>query len=409
MLVAGGRLGDALGCRPVLVLGLSGFTLTSCAVGLAPNVELVIVARLIQGICIGVLVPQAAALIQQFFSGPERGKAFGFYGMAVASSAVVGPIFAGATIALAGGEHGWRWLFLVNVPVGLAAMVAVIRLVPPLPVHARVRPLRLDVVGVLLLGLAVLALLVPLITAPQVPASLGVLVAVPPLLLAFLRWEIRTVRRHRAPLLDVMLLRGLRTYGRGVIVGTLYFTGFAGFFLVVPVYLQDGRGLGPLAVGMLMTPFAVGSATAAVVTGRLVARYGRLVTVLALSTMMSGVGLIAVLVPERDAAMLWWLLPLTLLVTGIGAGGVTSPNFTITLSDVPPAMGGAAGAALQTGQRIGAAVGSALLMGVYGAALQAGADTGQALRASLLTALAVLLVAWLVTIREVLTNRKFAV
>lgn len=398
VLVAGGRLGDAIGCRPVLILGLTGFVFASAGVGLASDIGVVLVARFVQGVCVGLLVPQAAALIQQSFVGDERGKAFGFYGMTVALSALVGPIFAGTVITVAP-DQGWRWLFWVNVPVGVIALAAVVRIVPPLPRRSPPQRLRLDLGGMALLGLGILSFLAPIIMAHDTPATLFLVVFAPPLLWAFLVWEVRATRRGRAPLLDVSLLRTIPSYGGGLAVGSLYFAGFAGLFLVVSVYLQDGRRLSPLETGALMTPFAAGSALTAVVTGGLVARFGRRVTLFALSTMMLGVSSIATLVPANDLGTLRWLLPLTLFFTGLGSGGVTSPNFTITLAGVPPTMGGAAGGALQTGQRIGAAVGAALLMAVYWSVSQR-VNAGAGLAAALLAGSVVLAIAWLVTLRE---------
>ena len=161
-LVAGGRLGDAHGRRRLMLIGLTGFILSSAAAGLAPTAALVVLARLLQGASAGLLTPQSSGLIQQLFRGAERGKAFGFFGLTVSISAGIGPVLGGAIIALAGEENGWRWLFLVNVPIGLVAMVAIARLVPGQSATDAARDSRVDVPGALLLGAAVLCLLYPL-------------------------------------------------------------------------------------------------------------------------------------------------------------------------------------------------------------------------------------------------------
>jgi MFS family permease len=155
----------------------------------------------------------------------------------------------------------------------------------------------------------------------------------------------------------------------------------------VSVHLQGDLGYTPLAAGLMLMPFAIGSAVAAPVASRLVSDAGRRLTVIALAVMMSGVLLLALLAPHADP--LWPVAVPALLVAGLGGGAVISPNFTLTLSDVPPRMGGAAGGALQTGQRIGSAIGAALLMTVYGLTRAASSDA-DALRAALLTALLVL-------------------
>ena len=398
-LVAGGRLGDAHGRRRMMALGLVGFVVASAAVGLAPSGAAIIVARLAQGAFAGLLTPQNAGLIQELFVGEERGRAFGLFGFTVSVAAASGPLVGGAVIGLLGEEQGWRWLFLINVPIGLVALVLVWRLVPGRPAGREGHDPRIDVTGALLLGLLVLSVLYPLVSLEAgVGPSLLLLVAAPPLGWAFVRWERRTVARGRPPLLDVSLLRRTPGYANGLAVGTLYFTGFTGIFLVLSVHLQEGVGLTPLETGLLLTPFAMGGAVTSIVAGRLVGRLGRRVTLVALSVMMTGTA-VATLVVGLEAGKLWWTLAPAMLFAGAGGGGVISPNFTLTLQEVPARMGGAAGGALQTGQRIGSALGAALLMTVYHATLGA-APASTAIRAALVTALVVLSVAFAAAVRS---------
>ncbi|QIK75163.1 MFS transporter [Nocardioides piscis] len=392
-LVAGGRLGDAHGRRRLMTIGMVGFVLSSIAVGLAPNAVTIVLARLAQGASAGLLTPQNSGLIQQLFRGAERGRAFGMFGFTVAIASATGPLIGGLLIALLGEENGWRALFLINVPIGLVALVLIHRLVPDNDVGAQAeQDPRVDLPGALLLGLAVLAVLYPLISLEAGPGpALLLLAAFPPLAWTFVRWEKQTVGRGLPPLLDVTLLRGLPGYANGLLVGTLYFTGFTGIFLVLSVHLQEGVGLSPLQAALLMTPFAAGAATTAPLAGRLVGRIGRRVTLLALSVMMTGTALSAWLVTSPTDS-LWFTLAPAMFLAGVGGGGVISPNFTLTLAEVPPRMGGAAGGALQTGQRIGSALGAALLMTVYLTAAKV-MDPAQAARWALVAALVVLSIA----------------
>ncbi|TCJ00902.1 MFS transporter [Aeromicrobium sp. IC_218] len=387
-LVAGGRLGDAYGRRRLMLGGLVGFVLSSAAVGLAPTAELVIVARLLQGAAAGLLTPQSSGLIQELFSGSERGRAFGYFGLTVSIASAAGPLLGGLIIAAAGPELGWRLLFLINVPIGLVAMVAVARLVPPPDDGAS--PDRIDVAGAVLLGLSVLCLLYPLVSIEagrRLPLVL--LVGVPLFAYAFGRWERRLVRRGHSPLLDLDLLRRLPGYGSGMLIGTLYFTGFTGVFLTASVWLQDSRDVSALHAGLLLTPFAAGSAISSPLAGRFVNRVGRPLTVVAIAAMMAAVAAAAAIGPGRTTPELAWAFAPFLFLAGLGGGAVVSPNITLTLSEVPPRMGGAAGGALQTGQRIGSSIGAALLMTVYQVvAADQGGDAG--FRTALATALAVL-------------------
>ena len=400
-LVAGGRLGDAHGRRRMMTIGLVGFIVSSAAVGLAPNATAIVLARLAQGASAGLLTPQNSGLIQQLFRGQERGRAFGMFGFTVAVASATGPLIGGALIGLLGDEQGWRSLFLVNVPIGLVALVLIRRLVPDNPAaeEGADRDPRVDLPGALLLGLAVLSVLFPLISLEGGAGwPLVLLLAFPVLAWGFVRWEVHTVGRGHPPLLDVSLLRGLPGYANGLLVGTLYFTGFTGIFLVLSVHLQEGEGFSPLRAALLMTPFAVGAAATSPLAGRLVGRIGRRITLVALSVMMTGTALAAWLVTSPPDT-LWWTLAPAMFLAGIGGGGVISPNFTLSLDNVPPEMGGAAGGALQTGQRIGSALGAALLMTVY-QAVGTVASAPVAARSALLAALAVLSVALAAAVRS---------
>lgn len=405
VLVTGGRLGDAYGRRRLMIIGLIGFVAASAAAGLAPSIEWLIAARLVQGASAGLLTPQNSGLIQQLFSGSERGKAFGLFGATVSISSAIGPVVGGVIVHAAGAD-GWRWIFGVNVPIGLVALVFIIRLIPGRP-PGRV-DVRLDLVGATLLGAAVLCLLFPLVNLEGGhPATLALLLAVPVLAFGFVRWEQRVVRTGGAPLLDVGLLRRVPGYAGGAAIGTLYFAGFTGVLLVMSVFLQDGEGFDALSVGLLLTPSALGSAVSAVIAGRLVARLGRKLTVMAIVVMMSGLVLLTVLVPLTVGGQLPWpVLAVPLLIMGLGGGAVISPNFTLSLAEVDPVMGGAAGAALQTGQRIGTAIGAALLVTAYQLALAAQGEQGPALQVALVTALIVLSTSLAVAIGSLVAGRR---
>jgi MFS family permease len=181
----------------------------------------------------------------------------------------------------------------------------------------------------------------------------------------FVRWERRVAARGGEPLLDPRLLTETRGYATGAGLATLYFVGFSGVWLVFALFFQDGLGYSPLESGLAVTPFAVGSASAAVIAGRLVERFGRLLTVVGLVGVVAGLGATALILefaPGHQAA--WFAVP-ALFVGGLGSGCVISPNVTMTLREVPVHMAGAAGGAMQTGQRLGGAVGTAALPGLY--------------------------------------------
>jgi EmrB/QacA subfamily drug resistance transporter len=397
LLVTGGRLGDAYGRRRLMLVGLVAFVVASALVGLAPSVELVIAARLLQGAAAGLLTPQNSGLIQSLFRGEERGRAFGLFGFVVSVSAAIGPVLGGLIITLGGTEDGWRWIFWVNVPVGLVALVLVARLVPGEAADSD--DPRLDLVGAALLGLAVLCVIFPLVSVEGGGLGwLALLLAAPVVAWGFVRWERQVVRRQGQPLLDVGLLRRTEGYAEGILVGTTYFTGFTAMVLVLSVHLQSGLGLGPLAAGATLCGYAVGSAVSSPLAGRVVEQVGRTLTVAGLVVVVLAVTTLAVVLPGLSADRVPWVVVPVLLVGGLGAGAVISPNITLTLDHVPPRMGGAAGGALQTGQRIGSALGSAAGITAYTLGTTAyDAETG--LRAALVVSAVLLASSLAVAVR----------
>ncbi|MBV9143881.1 MAG: MFS transporter [Pseudonocardiales bacterium] len=401
VLVAGGRLGDALGRRRMFLVALSGFVVTSALCGAAPSAELLVAGRLLQGVTAGMLTPQNTGLIQVLFHGPERGKAFGVFGATVGLSTAVGPVLGGFILTAAGEQEGWRWLFYVNVPIGLVALLATWRLLPSPPRRAA-SAAQIDVVGAVLLGVGVLCLLLPLVQVEDGGLrQLWWLFAVAPMLVVvFLHWEQEMVRRGRAPLLDTRMLSATPGYPAGAALGLVYFVGFSGIWLVFALYFQRGLGYTPLQSGLAVTPFALGSATSAAIAGRLVTKYGRWVTVLGLSGVAIGLVGSAMVLHGAPAASAQWAAALPLLVAGIGSGAVISPNVTLTLECVPPLMGGAAAGALQTGQRIGSAIGTATLAAVFYGVLSQRAGYPDAIAAALLTATGFVCLALLVAVLE---------
>ncbi|GAB2697648.1 MFS transporter [Thalassiella azotivora] len=407
LLVPAGRLGDARGRRTVFVAGVALFTASSLAAGLAPSSEVLVVARLLQGVGGGLLNPQVSGLIQELFRGAERGKAFGALGATIGVSTAVGPLAGGLIIGALGEDAGWRWIFFVNLPIGLAAIALAYRLLPAPPARPRRRE-DLDPVGVVLLGAAVLGLLLPLVQAEAgaragatwlvVAASGAVLMGL------FVLWERRYAAGGRTPLVDLELFR-LTGYSAGATIATLYFSGFTAVFFVLTLYVQNGLGYSALMAGVVLTPFAAGSAVTSAVGGRYVTRLGRPLVVAGLVLVVVGLVLTDVVVQTvGDDALVWWVSG-PLLLAGLGSGLVISPNITLTLSQVPVVRAGTAGGVLQTGQRMGTAAGIALVGAVYfGTA--AGGDLTEAAVVALRVTTGLVVVALVAGVADVLLGRR---
>lgn len=277
----------------------------------------------------------------------------------------------------------------------------------PATTRAGWHAIDLDLLGSLLLRGGVLALLIPVVDAADGGLSrLWRLWGVGALLLAlFSWWETRTAASGREPLLDPRL-RNTPGYVAGSVIGLVYFIGFTGVWLVLALYLQDGLGYSPLRSGLSVTPFAIGVAASAVIAGRLVPRFGRWLTLFGLTAMVVGLLTTAMLLRHTAAESAQWVIIGPLVVAGVGGGMVTSPNVTLTLEKVPVRMAGAAGGALQTVQRIGAAIGTATLATIFYHVLnQTGHDCQAAASDALLSTCAFMLLALLIALGEVIWRR----
>lgn len=366
VLIPAGRLGDARGRRTVFMIGLALFTLASASCGAAQSSLWLVVSRLLQGAAGGLVSPQISALIQQMFRGAERGRAFGMFGTVVGISTAVGPLLGGLLIQGAGAEEGWRWVFYVNLPIGIVCLILARRLLPDTPDAKPVRLRSLDPVGVVLLGAAVLALLLPFVQSLQWPGNAKYLLVplAAGLLAAFVGWERRCARSGIEPLVDLELFR-LRSYWLGSLLILLYFAGFTSIFFVSTLYLQNGLHYTALQAGLAITPFALGSGVAAGIGGRLVNRFGRPLVVVGLVMVTVGLAGAAFAVHQVPGRGAGWALLAPLLLAGLGSGLVISPNQTLTLSEVPVHRAGSAAGTLQTGQRVGSAIGIAAVGSVF--------------------------------------------
>ncbi|CAM03134.1 EmrB/QacA subfamily drug resistance transporter [Saccharopolyspora erythraea NRRL 2338] len=367
VLVPAGRLGDDRGRGRMFVIALLAFTVASALAGFAQNALWLVIARLLQGAAGGMLNPQVLGLMQQLFHGRDRGRAFGLFGAVVGLSTAIGPLLGGVILQFAGNEDGWRWVFFVNLPIGAAALVYALRVLPR--EDRTERPHNLDLVGVVLLGAGLLCLLLPLVEHSESPWYL--LAAAPVLLALFVAWEHWYRVRGYAPLVDLRLLR-IGSYSFGTMLGLLYFGGFTSIFFVLAVYFQRGLGYSPLEAGLAMTPFAVGSAVSSAVSGRIVYRMGRTLVIIGLVGALAGLLATDVLLGRHFGQMAGLVTALPLLVAGVGSGMVISPNQTVTLSEVDSAQGGTAAGVQQTAQRIGTALGTATASGLFFGALEAG-------------------------------------
>lgn len=382
ILVSAGRAGDILGRGGLFLAGVALFTASSIAAGFAPDATWLNIARFLQGLGSGMLSPQGIGMIQQYFRGAERGRAFGYLGTAVGFSVAIGPVLGGLLIQLGGPDLGWRLTFLINVPVGIITIILGLLWFPrPLirlsqaddtASSSSTSLLRaLDPVGSVLLGLAVLAALFPFMESRSAPITWVLLPAGLVLAYLWVKWERRYARMGGSPMVDLSIF-SIPSFTNGTLIMTLYFLGMTSVWVLIALYVQLGTGRSAFEAGLFGVPAALLSAYAANWAGKRVMRYGRRLVIVGILLAMLGLALsiLVALLYEKGLASVWWLLP-TLAFVGVAQGLVISPNQALTLADVPLAYAGASGAIMQTGQRIGTSIGIAVITAAAFAALAA--------------------------------------
>jgi MFS family permease len=366
-LVPMGRLGDQRSRRVLFIVGLSGFTVASLACALAPTAPILLVSRLIQGIAAGMQMPQVIGTIQQLFRGSERGRAFGLFGAVIGVAVAIGPTLGGLLIAVGGPHDGWRWIFWMNVPLGLVAIALALWILPDTRTPVRGR-LDLDPVGVVLFGATVLSLLWPFLfttgSPDDDPRRWWLLVAFVLFATLFVVWERWYTERGRQPLISFGLLR-IGSFRNGTLVVTTYFTAIPAMLLLTTLFLQTGLELAPVFAGMVTIGFALTNAIGSWIGGNLVVRFGRAIVVWGLAVVLVCVGGMTAVVLFSPPEAAPYLMAGVLTLAGAGGGLVISPNQTLTLAEVPVAQGGLAGSVGQLGQRIGTAVGTAVALALF--------------------------------------------
>jgi EmrB/QacA subfamily drug resistance transporter len=290
LLVTGGRLGDNYGRRFLFILGLVVFAGASAACGVAPTTEVLIASRAVQGIGGALMYPQVLAIIQVNFDGADRAKALGIFGSVIGIAAVAGQILGGTLIALDLWQLEWRPIFLVNVPLGLATIVAAFFI---LPKDEHTDKVGLDWGGVGLVTTALLLLIVPLLEGRDLgwpPSMTASLIAAFPMFGLFVWYERRLARRGGRPLVRMELF-ACRSFAFGVPIAALFMASYAGYLFTLALYLQVGLGFTALQSGMTYTPTAIGFFITSLAAPRLIPLLGR--QVLTLGYVLGAFGLAA--------------------------------------------------------------------------------------------------------------------
>lgn len=362
-LITAGRLGDRFGIFRVFGWGMALFTTASALCAFAPNAGVLLVARLLQGAGTALLVPQAYSGIQLLFPGHRRSRPFAVLGAVMGIGAISGQLVGGVLLTLDPGGLGWRTIFLINIPVGIAALVAV-RYAPS--INPRDTKTSFDHVGVALVVTVLAALTTPLLLGPELGWPWWTLVAIAaavPAGLILVQHERHHAATGRQPLLPPSLA-SIRSFPVSILLVTLFNSSLNAFFLIFAVYLQRWENFSPLELGAAMVPLALTFAVTSLIVPRLRQRDE--------SILLAGAALATIAYTATAAATQLGsetALIFCLAAIGAGQGLFITPMLSVALRSVPEELAGAGAGVVSTAQQIGAAIGVCVLGIVFYSAI----------------------------------------
>jgi EmrB/QacA subfamily drug resistance transporter len=363
LIVTGGRLGDIYGTKGVFLAGVFGFTLTSLWCGLAQSGPDLIAARLAQGATAALMVPQVLATLHLLFADHARSRAFGIYGIVLGLAGAAGFALGGILVTLDLDGLGWRTVFFVNVPFGIAIIVAALKIMPSVP---RRDGTRLDVPGAIVLFTGLLGLIGPLLFgrdlhwSPPVWLAMAAGIAI---VAAFVRLERVVERGGGMPLIDLALLSD-RAFMRGLAAAFIFFFANLSFYLIMTMFMQKALQIPPIKAGLVFVPLALTFVVASRLSGVRAKHRGTLVLIEGCAIQIAGLAVLVLtvaFVPAPSALM----LALILTIFGYGQGLVMAPLSGVVLSSVKPASAGSGSGMYGTTAQIANAAGVAAIGAVF--------------------------------------------
>ncbi|MEV0196699.1 DHA2 family efflux MFS transporter permease subunit [Nonomuraea sp. NPDC050691] len=378
-IITGARLGDLYGYKRVFLTGIAGFTAASALCGAAPTAEVLVCARIVQGLFAAVMVPQVLSQIQLMYAPHERGGAMAAFSSLSGLAAATGPILGAVLLQADWFGQGWRTVFWINIPVGILAFLTAAAVLPE--ARSTTRP-RLDLTGVLISSAGLILILYPLIKGSEerpwplwayVSMILGVIV-----LAGFVRHQRRLSGRGKSPLIEVGLLR-MRSVGGGLLTQFLFFLPVMGFFLTFMQLLQPGLGMTPMSSGLTILPWPIATTIAAGLGAAvLLPRLGRITVQIGLVVLALGFALLALTAGSATPGTNWLDFLPGVVVGGLGMGLTVAPLAQLTLEKIPTRHAASGSGLFNTIAQLGASVGVALFGTVFFAQVpaHAGEPTG---------------------------------
>jgi EmrB/QacA subfamily drug resistance transporter len=364
VLITGGRLGDIIGRQRVFLVGIAGFTLASVGACVAPTGDWLVLARVVQGGFAALMVPQVLASLQALFTPRERAPLLGLIGGVSGLAAVVGPLLGGYLVSSNAFGIGWRSIFLINVPVGIVAFIAALIWVPN---SKSEHPLRLDVVGIIVSAVGLLAVIYPVIEGRSLgwPVWGWVMLAAGLVILAlFVLQQRRRERRDGSALLPISLFSD-RGFSFGLITQGTFQGAMNALSITLLIYVQSALHFSALGAGLTLLPFSIGAFLGTGVSIPLTAKLGKLLMFVGGIFQAGALIWIMPIVSARGAALTGWDLVWPILLAGVGLGLLVVPLVDVALARVPLGSAGAATGAYSTMQQVGAALGIAIVGVVF--------------------------------------------
>jgi MFS family permease len=366
LVVTGGRLGDIFGTKKIFIAGVTGFALTSLWCGLAQSGPELILARLAQGATAALMVPQVLATLHLLFADSARARAFAIYGVVLGLAGAAGFALGGLLVSVDLAGLGWRSVFFVNVPFGIAIIAAALWIVPSVPRRAGT---RLDIPGAIVLFAGLLCLIGPLLFGHDVHWAAWIWLAMAAgvaIVAGFLKLEWRFAARGGMPLIDLALLAD-RAFMRGLCAVFFFFFANLSFYLVITMFMQKALHIPPLQAGLVFLPLAFAFVIASRHSSARARYRGTLVLIEGCALQVAGLALLAATL-AWNAAPQAALLALVLIVFGYGQGLVMAPLSSAVLASVKPQAAGSASGIYGTTTQVANAAGIAVIGAVFFAA-----------------------------------------
>jgi len=364
LLITGGRLGDIYGRKRVFLIGVAGFTIASVLCAVATSSDMLIISRVMQGVFSAAMIPQVLSIIQVLYAPKERAAVFGGLGAVSGLAAVAGPLLGGLLVTQNAFDLGWRTVFVINIPVGIALFILGAIFIPESRTTQRV---RLDIPGVILITTALVLLIFGLIEGRPLGWPLGIwlMIGASPVLMAIFVWyQNRRDKASGDALVPPSLFRS-RGYSAGVLTSLSWSASVGAFYLILVIYLQIGLGFSPIEAGLTTLPFALGALVGSGVAVPLGPRLGKGLILIGALTQIGAYLWVRHVVDAQGDALVGTDLIMPMALAGFGLTLLIVPLTDVALAETAISNAGAASGVLSTFQQMGAAIGIASIGVVF--------------------------------------------